>query len=108
MEKTKQKEIECEKKCPFHGEISIRGRHFEGTVTKIVGQRAVVEWQKFVYYPKYERYAKTRSKVHAYMPKCIASEIKLGDYVEIGECRPLSKIIHFIVLKKFEKTGEKK
>jgi len=95
-----EKNIECEKRCPWHGEIRIRGRHFKGFVKKIVGQRAVVEWQRFIYYPKYERYAKAKSKVHAYIPKCIIQNIKAGDYVEIGECRRLSKIINFIVLKK--------
>jgi ribosomal protein S17 len=80
----KQNKIECEKKCPVHGEISVRGRHFRGFVKKIFGQRAVVEWQRFIYYPKYERFAKTKSKAHAYIPKCLAAEIKVGDYIEIG------------------------
>jgi len=107
MENKENKNIECERKCPWHGEIRVRGRHFEGFVKKIVGQRAVVEWQRFIYYPKYERYAKAKSKVHAHIPKCILSQIKQGDYVEIGECRPISKITHFILLKKKEVSGEK-
>ena len=98
--KKQEKTIECEKRCPWHGELSVRGRHFKGFVKKIVGQRAVVEWEKVIYYPKYERYAKSRSKVHAHIPKCIMHEIKQGDYIEIGECRRLSKIMHFVVLKK--------
>ena len=102
----KNKEIECEKRCPWHGELRVRGRHFNGFVKKIVGgQRAVVEWQRVVYFPKYERYAKSKSKVHAHIPKCIRNEIKIGDYVEIGECRRLSKIIHFVVLGKKEATA---
>lgn len=108
MENKQKTEVECEKRCPWHGDVRIRGRHFEGFVKKIVGQRAVVEWQRFIYYPKYERYAKARSKAHAYIPKCILGTIKTGDYVEIGECRPLSKIMHFIVLKTLERTETKK
>ncbi|MEM2956081.1 MAG: 30S ribosomal protein S17 [Candidatus Pacearchaeota archaeon] len=101
MKEEKINKVECERKCPIHGELSVRGRYFKGAVKKIVnGQRAVVEWQRIVYYPKFERYAKTRSKVHAHIPKCLRNGIKEGDYVKIGECRPLSKIIHFVVLSK--------
>jgi len=106
--KEENSKIECERKCPWHGELRARGRHFKGFVKKIIGQRAVVEWQRFVYYPKYERYAKAKSKAHAYIPKCILSEIKPGDYIEIAECRRLSKIIHFVVLGKEKTAGEKK
>ena len=49
---------------------------------------------------KYERYLKTKSKMHARLPDCLANSINVGDYVEIGECRPLSKIIHFVVTRK--------
>jgi len=99
---TKKQPVECERRCPWHGDVSVRGRHFKGFVKKIFGQRAVVEWSRVIYYPKYERFAKGKSKVHAHIPKCITNNIKVGDYVEIGECRPLSKIIHFIVLGKVE------
>jgi small subunit ribosomal protein S17 len=105
--KKQEKTIECEKRCPWHGELSVRGRHFKGFVKKIVGQRAVVEWEKVIYYPKYERYAKSRSKVHAHIPKCIMHEIKQGDYIEIGECRRLSKITNFVVLKKETAANQK-
>ena len=103
--KENKQNIECEKRCPWHGEISVRGRHFKGIVKKIISQRAVVEWERVIYYPKYERFAKAKSKVHAHIPKCLINDIKQGDYIEIGECRPLSKIIHFIVL---GKVSEKK
>jgi len=101
--KKQEKEICKDKKCPFHGELSVRGRHFQGYVKKIVGTRAVIVWEKFVYFPKYERYARKRSKIHAHIPSCLINEIKLNDYVEAGECRPISKITHFVVLKKIEK-----
>ena len=97
-----KEEQKCEIKCPTHGNLSIRGRRFKGFVKKIAGQRAVVEWGRMVYYPKYDRYSKTKSKVHAYIPKCKLEEIKVGDYVEIGECRPLSKLLHFAVISKVE------
>ena len=105
--KEKNNNEKCEIKCPWHGDLRIRGRHFKGFIKKIVGRRAVIEWQRFVYYPKYERYAKAKSKAHAHIPKCIANEIKVGDYVEIGECRRLSKITHFVVLKKDHEEKQK-
>ena len=107
MVKKSKKKTQCEDKCPFHGTLSIRGRHFKGSVKKIIESRAVIEWERVVYYPKFERYAKLKSKLHAHIPKCLLSEIKVGDYVEIGECRPLSKIIHFSIIKKIS-SGEKK
>ena len=108
MEKKKQKNaIECEDRCPEHGCLSVRGRRFDGTIIKIVGQRAAIEWERIIYYPKFERYARMKSKLHAHIPKCMTKEIKIGDYVEIGECRPLSKIIHFVLTKKIRSKGEK-
>jgi len=92
-----------DKNCPFHGEIALRGRKFKGYVTKIVGRRAVIEWERTVYYAKYERFAKTKSKIHAYIPECLAESIKVGDYVNAVECRTISKILHFIVTGKVEK-----
>lgn len=93
----KKKEIACaDLKCPIHGSLKVRGRHFEGNVEKIVGRRAVVRWELIRYTPKYERYHRTYSKVHAYIPACIT--VNKGDLVRIGECRPLSKIMHFVVL----------
>jgi len=92
-----------DKNCPFHGEIALRGRKFKGYVKRIVGRRAVIEWTRTVYYPKFERYAKSKSKIHAYVPECILESIKAGDYVNAVECRPLSKILNFIVTGKVEK-----
>jgi small subunit ribosomal protein S17 len=58
-----------------------------------------------IYIKKYERYAKSRTKVHARLPICIEKNISVGDLVQIKECRPLSKIIHCVVIKKI-KSGE--
>ena len=106
-QKNKQEEISSQimgndfcrdRRCPKHGSISIRRRNFNGYIKKIVGNRAVIEWERILYIPKYERYEKRRSKIHSHIPSCILDNIKEGDYVLIGECRPLSKIINSIVL----------
>lgn len=98
-----EKKEECnDKKCPFHGQLSVRGKYFKGTVIKVIGKRAVIEFERLIYYKKYERYAKKKTRLHAYLPQCIAKTIKVGDLVKIGETRPLTKIIHFVVLEKIK------
>lgn len=100
---------ECSgKDCPNHGSLKTRGRSFEGTVIKRFPKRLTVELQRMIYIKKYERYAKIRSKIHARVPECMEKEIKVGDRVRIQECRPLSKIIHFVVVKKIKDVEEGK
>jgi small subunit ribosomal protein S17 len=88
--------------CPFHGALRARGRTFKGEVKKIVGKRAVLEFERVIYYPKYERYAKSKTRLHARIPQCLIPQIKVGDTIKISECRPLSKIIHFVVIEKIK------
>ena len=45
---------------------------------------------------KYQRYERSRSRVHAYLPECI--EVTEGDEITIAECRPLSKTVSFVVI----------
>jgi small subunit ribosomal protein S17 len=94
--------------CPFHGQISLRGRTFRGTVIKKFPKRVVIEFERTLYIKKFERYSKRKTKLHARLPDCIASEINIGDYIEINECRPISKIINFIATKKIHSKDEAK
>ncbi|MDP2628548.1 MAG: 30S ribosomal protein S17 [Nanoarchaeota archaeon] len=89
-----------DKTCPKHGNLKIRGKIFEGKVTKKFLKRVVVEFERMVYIRKYERYAKARTKIHARLPTCLENEIHVGDLIKVQECRPLSKIIHFAVIGK--------
>ena len=90
---------ECtDKKCPIHGNISIRGKLFEGVVVSDSMNRSVkVMWERLIRVKKYNRYLKKRSVVIAHNPDCINA--KKGDKVLIGETRPLSKTKHFSVVK---------
>lgn len=104
MDKTEK--ITCnDVKCPFHGELSLRGRRFRGTVIRKFPKRITIEFERTIYVRKYERYAKSKTKLHARLPDCLEKEVNIGDYVEISECRPLSKIISFVVIKKI-RSGE--
>ncbi|MEK6825204.1 MAG: 30S ribosomal protein S17 [Nanoarchaeota archaeon] len=80
--------------------ISTRGRIFEGKVTKKFPTRVVVESERTVYVKKYERFYKKKSRIHARLPQ--GMDVHIGDLVHIQECRPLSKIIHAIVVKKIK------
>ena len=100
--------VSCnDRKCPFHGAIKTRGRIFEGRVTKKFPSRVVIEFERMIYVKKYERYAKSKTKIHAHLADCMKDQINVGDLIRIQECRPLSKIIHFAVIKKIKNAGER-
>ena len=106
--KEEKTNVSCtDPKCPFHGTLSVRGRIFRGTVITKFPKRIAIEFERTVYLQKYERYAKSKTKLHARLPDCLADSINIGDYVEIGECRQLSKIITFVVTKKIRDKNEK-
>ena len=107
QDKTNKLKVEChDKLCPFHGQMSLRGRSFKGTVIRKFPKRIVIEFERTLFIAKYERYSKRKTKLHARLPECLFNEINIGDYVEIMECRPISKIIHFMAVKKIS-SGEK-
>ncbi len=93
------KKAETEKKIKKEktaGAIMHRGKVFQGKVIKKFDRRVAIEFERTVKILKYERFAKKKTKIHARIPE--GMEISVGDYVKVGECRPLSKIIHFVVL----------
>ena len=88
-----------DKKCPFTGNISIRGRILKGMVLScgkmkntIIVRRDYLHWVK-----KYSRYQKHHSNIPAHCSPAF-KRISEGDIVTIGQCRPLSKTIRFNVL----------
>jgi len=86
--------------------IVTRGRKFEGIVTKKFPKRIVIEFERMIYVRKYERYAKLKTKIHARVLNSMEKEVNVGDLVRVQECRPLSKIIHFVVIKKIKDVSE--
>ena len=88
--------------CPYHGTIGVRGRTFEGVVLSTKpSNTAIVKWNRRKFFPRYERFEKSFTKVTAHLPKCI--DVHKGDTVIIGECRPISKTKKFTVI---QKVGE--
>ncbi len=89
---------ECDdKNCPYHGNLSVRGKLFEG---KVVSARAkntiVVQKESLVYFTKFKRYARSKNTIHAYKPSCI--EVEEGDLVLTAECRPVAKSVSYVVV----------
>ncbi len=81
--------------------VTSRGRQFVGTVVRCSARKTiVVEWPRLIYMKKYERYAKRRTRVQVHVPDALT--VAVGDAVCIGECRPISKTKHFVLLGKVE------
>ena len=92
-----------DKKCPFHGGLSLRGKKREGiVVSKKMTGTCTVMIHYLQYVPKFKRYERRRSKIHAHIPQCIDHLIKEGDTVIIYECRRLAKTVAHVVVGKKE------
>ncbi len=96
-----------DKKCHIHGRLKTRGRIFEGRIIKKFPKRVVIEFERMIYSKKYERYYRSKTKIHARLPLCMENNIHMGDLIKVQECRPLSKIVHFVVIKKVKGREEK-
>lgn len=80
--------------------LNPRGRSFQGEIIKKLSDRIVIEFERLLYLRKYERYEKRKTKIHAKLPLDLTDQVNVGDWVEIKECKPLSKSINFILIKK--------
>src|SRR5688572_33146649 len=80
-------------------------RTIEGVVASDKGDKTikvVVNYQ--TKHPKYGKYLKRRTVLHAHDEK---NDAKEGDTVEIAECRPLSKTKHHRLLRIVQRAPEK-
>ncbi len=80
-------------------------RTIQGVVASDKGDKTVkvvVNYQ--TKHPKYGKYLKRRTVLHAHDE---TNEAKEGDTVEIAECRPLSKTKHHRLLRIVKKAPEK-
>ncbi len=105
-----EKEISCKDRlCPKHGDrkLKMRGRTFQGKVVKVLPGRVSISFERMLKLPKYERYEKRKTKIHARLPECMQAEVAVGDLIEIAETRPISKMIHFVVSKVVRKMEVK-
>ena len=91
-----------DQKCPVHGSLRTRGRIFHGYVSRKQKTRIAIEFERVIKIRKYDRYAKAKTRVHAHVPACLRDAVAVGDYVAVQECRPLSRIIHHVLVKVIE------
>lgn len=85
--------------------LSLRGRTFVGTVVSTKMSKTItVEWERRRFIPKYERYEKRKSRVHAHMPEGAVALV--GDTVKVMESRPLSKTKHFVFIENISNKEE--
>lgn len=99
-------ENKCEDRlCHIHGDMKLkmRGRTFEGVVVKKLQGRVTIQFERMLKLPKYERYEKRKTKLHARLPSCMNEGVSVGDLIQISETRPISKMIHFVVSKVVKK-----
>ena len=80
-------------------------RTIRGVVASDKGDKTIkvlVEYQ--TRHPKYGKYLKRRTILHAHD---VANDAKEGDTVEIAECRPISKTKHHRLLRVVERAPER-
>lgn len=86
-----------DKKCPFTGNVAIRGRILKGVVKSAKMKRTIIVRRDYLHYiTKYRRFEKRHKNVSAHCTP--AFSVKEGDVVTIGQCRPLSKTVRFNVV----------
>jgi small subunit ribosomal protein S11e len=75
-----------DKKCPFTGNVSIRGRILKGIVSRTKMTNTIVVRRNYMHYiKKYKRYEKRHKTISAHCSP--AFRIFEGDDVIIGQCR---------------------
>ena len=93
----KNESTENDKKNPFNGTLSVRGKLFEGKVVKTKAKNTVViQKESPVYFSKFKRYARSKNSIHAHVPTNL--QVNEGDIVTAAECRPLAKSVSFVVV----------
>jgi len=96
--KVKKPKRDCtDRNCPFHGNLSIRGKLFDGKVTGSKAKQTItLQKESAIYFTKFKRYARAKSTIHAHVPNCI--DVESGDFVLTAECRPISKSVSYVVI----------
>ncbi|KAG9393382.1 Ribosomal protein S17 [Carpediemonas membranifera] len=86
-----------DKKCPFRGDVAIRGRILRGVVVSAKMQRTIIVRRDYLHFvQKYKRYERRHKHIAVHLSP--AFKVNPGDTVTIGECRPLSKTVRFNVI----------
>eukprot|EP01084_Bolivina_argentea_P261753 442479_1 len=94
-----------DKKCPFTGNVSIRGRIIRAQVKTQKMKNSLIITRNYLHWvQKYQRYMK-RHKNFAVHVSPAFDRIRNGDDVVVGQCRPLSKTVRYNVLEHIPKSS---
>merc|ERR1711907_438222 len=87
-----------DKKCPFTGNVSIRGKVLRGVVHRTFMKNTITVRRDYLHYiTKYQRYEKRHKMISVHCAPCF--RLNIGDLITFGQCRPLSKTVRFNVLR---------
>jgi small subunit ribosomal protein S11e len=87
-----------DKKCPFTGNVSIRGRIIKGMAIATKMKRTITIRRNYLHYiKKYNRFEKRHKNVSVHCSP--AFDVKEGDIITAGQCRPLAKTVRYNVVK---------
>uniref|UniRef100_A0A7S3K1D5 Small ribosomal subunit protein uS17 N-terminal domain-containing protein n=1 Tax=Aureoumbra lagunensis TaxID=44058 RepID=A0A7S3K1D5_9STRA len=87
-----------DKKCPYTGNVSIRGRILKGMVISTKMKRTLIIRRDYLNWcGKYRRFEKRHKNMAVHCSPCF-DNVKEGDIVTVGQCRPLTKTVRFNVL----------
>ncbi|CAE7820405.1 rps11 [Symbiodinium sp. CCMP2456] len=87
-----------DKKCPFTGNVSIRGAILKGMCISTKMKRTIIIRRNYLHYiKKFNRFEKRHSNLAVHCSP--AFEPKEGDIITAGQCRPLAKTVRFNVIK---------
>lgn len=79
------------------GDTKKGGKILSGVVVSDKMQNTlVVAVTRFVKHPKYRKFIKSMKKYHVHSPE---NNVKIGDKVQIKECKPISKTKRFQLVK---------
>merc|ERR1712066_314745 len=87
-----------DKKCPFTGNVSIRGKILKGMCISRKMNRTIIIRRNFLHYiKKFNRFEKRHHNVSVHCSPCF--DVKEGVIITAGQCRPLAKTVRFNVIK---------
>jgi small subunit ribosomal protein S11e len=87
-----------DKKCPFTGNVSIRGRIIKAMVVSTKMKRTIIVRRDYLQFvSKYRRFEKRHRNIPVHCSPAFLN-VQEGDVVTIGQCRPLAKTVKFNVL----------
>jgi len=96
-----------DKKCPWTGNVNIRGKLITGVIKTTKMKNTVIIRKDYLHYiKKYNRFEKRHKNTPIHVSP--AFRVRPGDEILAGQCRPISKTVRFNMLKVIRAAGGSK